>query len=184
MMVSAVGEEEAEVAVVVIEDMEVAGVAEAVEVAVIAIIKMPRAISVRTWIINNLNTPHTGSVIRIIEVDISEVVVVAEAEAEEMKVIKEILIQVMVKIMVRITISSHIIPAKEILTGVTIEVVEIITMRERKAEGEEEAAEFKVDGIRVQIAINVVVITEVDSIIEFILLVFLMIVEAYCTELP
>lgn len=199
-------EEEAE-AVVATEDVVEAGVAEAV--AVIVIIKTLRAISGRTWTISNLNTLDmvTGNVIRITEaeVDISEAAEAAVAVAtEEMKVIEEtpvrIMVRIMVKIMdritvritVRVTISSRIIPAKEILTEVIIEAEEIITMREERAEEEEGAVEgrFRVDGIRVlmiQIATNAVVISdaEVEINIEiFVLLVFLIPVEIYCTELP
>lgn len=138
----------------------------------------------------------TGNVIQIIEMEVDISGVAVAAAAEEMKVTVEIPVRIMVKViikiivrvMVRVTISSHIIPAKEILTGAIIEAAEAIIMKGKKVEeAEEEAVEFKVDGIRgltilVPIAINAAVITEVedDNTTKVILFVFLMTVEAYC----
>lgn len=84
---------------------------------------------------------------------------------EEAEVIEEIPARIMVKITIKVmakvtTINNRSILAKEILTEVTIEVVETIIRTEEKAEeetGVEEEAEFKVDGIKGAIILAIVI---------------------------
>jgi len=156
-------EEEEEVEIEVAEVAEEEEEGEEEEMLVVeatVIIKMPVAISVKTWIISSLNTLDRviENVIQIIEIqeDIKEVAVVEEAEIIEeipVGIIVKITVKIIIKVMAK-TINNRNILAKEILMEMVIEVVEIIIKTGEKVEeerGVEEEAEFKVDGIKVAV---------------------------------